>query len=173
MKTETSDSILTVEAEVIRLYALDNVVIARTDLAAGTRLSEEGVVTRTPVPAGHKVATADIGRGEAVRKYGQIIGHASQDIAAGDHVHSHNLAMGEIPHSYQTCAVARVTEILPDTERATFDGFRRNDGRVGTRNYIGVLTTVNCSATVAGITHGNGGSYRIAEIGIDRPINIF
>ncbi len=150
MKTEISDSILTVEAEVIRLYALDNVVIARTDLAAGTRLREEGVVTRTPIPAGHKVATVAIGRGEAVRKYGQIIGYASRDIAAGDHVHSHNLAMGEIPHPYRTCAAARVTEILPEDQRASFRGIRRSDGRVGTRNYIGVLTTVNCSATVAG-----------------------
>jgi altronate hydrolase len=99
------------------------------------------------VPAGHKVAVRAIRAGEAVKRYGQIIGFASRDIQPGEHVHTHNLAMGEFARDYAWCADAKPTE--PAAAPATFDGIVRADGRVATRNYIGILTSVNCSATVA------------------------
>jgi altronate hydrolase len=133
----------------IRLGAEDNVVVARADLLPNTRLAEEGVTCRTHVPAGHKLATAAIGRGEPVRKYNQIIGFATTDIAPGEHVHTHNLAMGDFARDYAFCADAKPTMMVPEGERATFQGIVRADGRVATRNYLGVLTTVNCSATAA------------------------
>jgi altronate hydrolase len=117
----------------------------------GTDLSVDGLDIRaaTDVPSGHKVALVDIPRGTHVRKYGEVIGVATDDIAAGSHVHVHNLAMVDLDHSGSAVsAVARV-EPLPEAEQATFDGIVRDDGRVATRNYVGVLTTVNCSATTA------------------------
>ncbi len=131
----------------IRLSQADNVVVARADLLPNTALAEENVTCRGHVPAGHKVATAPIAKGAPVRKYNQIIGFATSDIAAGEHVHTHNLAMGNFDRDYAFCADARPIE--PVSESATFEGIVRPDGRVATRNYLGVLTTVNCSATAA------------------------
>ncbi len=133
----------------IRLNAADNVVVARADMAAGAVVTGESVTCREAIPAGHKVAAAAIARGGAIRKYGQIIGFAGRDIAPGDHVHTHNCEMRDFARDPAIGAEARPTAILPEAERATFDGIVRADGRVATRNYIGVLTTVNCSATVA------------------------
>ncbi|KUE90490.1 galactonate dehydratase [Cupriavidus necator] len=132
---------------VIRLHPEDDVVIARDQLVAGTTLDEEDVTVLGLVPPGHKVATRAIGAGEAVRRYGQIIGFASQDIRPGQHVHTHNLAMGDFTRDYAYGADARAPEPVPAP--ATFAGIVRADGRVATRNYIGILTSVNCSATVA------------------------
>ena len=131
----------------IRLSPADNVVVARADLLPNTTLAEENVTCRGHVPAGHKLATAPIAKGEPVRKYNQIIGFATSDIAAGEHVHTHNLAMGNFDRDYAFCADARPTENVQ--RPATFEGIVRPDGRVATRNYLGVLTTVNCSATAA------------------------
>jgi altronate hydrolase len=133
----------------IRLNAHDNVVVARLDLLAGSALPEEGVEARALVPAGHKIATQAIAAGEPVRKYGQILGFATSDIRPGDHVHTHNLAMGEFARDYAFGRDARPTDYVGEAERAHFMGIRRADGRVATRNYLGVLTTVNCSATAA------------------------
>lgn len=133
----------------IRLHAGDNVVVAAGPLPAGASLAGESVVTASAIPAGHKIATGSIGQGEPVRKYDQIIGFASQPIAPGAHVHVHNCAMGEFARDYEFGADRRPTDFMPDSSHATFEGYVRADGRVGTRNYIGVLTTVNCSATVA------------------------
>jgi altronate hydrolase len=133
----------------IRLSAADNVVVARADLLPNTALAEEGIACRGHVPAGHKVATAAIGKGEPARKYNQIIGFATVDIAPGEHVHTHNLAMGNFARDYAFCADARPPGMIAQSERATFEGIVREDGRVATRNYLGVLTTVNCSATAA------------------------
>jgi altronate hydrolase len=138
-------------ARVLRLRDGDHVGIARGDIAAGTDLSVDGVDVRavTDVPSGHKVAVVDIPRDTQVRKYGEVIGIATDDIVAGSHVHVHNLAMVDLDHSgSQVSAVPRVDR-LPEAEQATFDGIVRSDGRVATRNYVGVLTTVNCSATTA------------------------
>jgi altronate hydrolase len=133
----------------IRLNPADNVVVARADLLPGTSIPGEGVTARTHVPAGHKIATAGVPVGAPVRKYNQIIGFATAAIAPGDHVHTHNLAMGNFARDYAFCADAKPTEMVPERARATFEGIRRPDGRVATRNYLGVLTTVNCSATAA------------------------
>jgi altronate hydrolase len=132
---------------VIRLHARDDVVIARRQLLPGTPLDGEGVVVTSMVPAGHKLAVRAIAAGQPVRRYGQIIGVASSDIAPGQHVHMHNLAMADFArdHAFGTDAKPVAVAERP----ATFMGIMRPDGRVATRNYIGVLTSVNCSATVA------------------------
>jgi len=101
------------------------------------------------IPAGHKKATETIKTGEAVRKYNQIIGFASVDIAAGEHVHTHNCDFASFERDYAYSEDAVSTAFVPQNECATFMGFDRGHGRVGTRNYIGILSTVNCSATVA------------------------
>jgi altronate hydrolase len=134
-------------APAIRIHPHDNVVIARRQLLGGTVLSEEGVTVAGLVPPGHKVATRAIGVGEAVRRYDQIIGHATQAIAPGQHVHVHNLAYAEFARQHEPGAGAVPTAYVQTP--ATFDGIVRADGRVATRNYIGVLTSVNCSATAA------------------------
>jgi altronate hydrolase len=131
----------------IRLNPADNVVVARVDLLPGAEV--EGISVRGPVPAGHKLATAPIGAGEAVRKYGQILGFATEAITPGEHVHTHNLAMGDFARDYAFGTDARPTDYEPESRRATFEGIVRADGRVATRNYLGILTTVNCSASAA------------------------
>ena len=133
----------------IRLNRADNVVVARVDLLPGTRIEDEALATTAHVPPGHKVATEPVRKGEPVRKYGQIIGFATADIAPGEHVHTHNLAMGDFARDYAFCADYQPTRYIPEAERATFEGIVRKDGRVATRNYLGVLTSVNCSATAA------------------------
>lgn len=130
---------------VIRLNPLDDVLIARQPLTEGLEL-EEGIRVLAAIPAGHKVAARAIASGQPVRRYGQIIGFASQAIAAGEHVHVHNLAMGDFARDYAFSVDAKgVTAPTGDS----FMGIVRADGRVATRNYIGILTSVNCSATVA------------------------
>jgi altronate hydrolase len=99
------------------------------------------------VPRGHKVAVHDLASGAPIRKYGQLIGVATAPIAAGSHVHTHNLGMG--PHDQDYAFGTDVREVEPVHALAHFQGIRRPDGRVATRNYIGILTSVNCSATVA------------------------
>ena len=132
----------------IRIHAADNVVIARRQLLGGTVLAEEGgLVVAGLVPPGHKLATAAIAPGEAVRRYNQVIGHATQAIAPGQHVHSHNLAFANFERAHEVDVAAQATRY--EAEPATFQGIVRADGRVATRNYIGVLTSVNCSATAA------------------------
>ncbi len=132
----------------IRLNPADDVVIARVELAAGTCLPNEGgVEATTRVPAGHKIAVRNVRQGQPVRRYNQIIGFATRDIRPGEHVHVHNLAMGEFQRDYAFCADVKPTEMAASP--ATFQGIVRADGRVATRNYIGILTSVNCSATVA------------------------
>ena len=130
---------------VIRLNPLDNVLIARQALPQGLHLDAEAITVRQPIPSGHKLATERVEQGQPLRRYGQIIGFASQAIDAGDHVHVHNVQMGDFARDY---AFGVDTRSQPGTE-ARFQGIVRADGRVATRNYIGILTSVNCSATVA------------------------
>ncbi|GAB4467546.1 MAG: altronate dehydratase family protein [Burkholderiaceae bacterium] len=136
---------------VLRLHPNDDVLIARRQLVAGTPLPGEGVTVIGLVPPGHKVAARAIRAGAAVRRYDQIIGFATRDIRAGEHVHLHNLGIGEqhgaFERDYAFCAGVKPTQYV--AQPATFDGIVRADGRVATRNYIGILSTVNCSATVA------------------------
>ena len=124
-------------------------MIAKVALAAGTRVPAEGVVCGSDIAAGHKLATAAIAEGAVVRRYGQVIGYASRPIAPGEHVHSHNCAMGKVLLEHAFGRDARPTPFVPEAERASFQGIVRPDGRIATRNFIGILTTVNCSATVA------------------------
>ncbi|WP_426807904.1 UxaA family hydrolase [Pseudomonas sp. WOUb67] len=130
---------------VIRLNPLDNVLIARQALPQGLHLDAEAITVRQPIPSGHKLATERVEQGQPLRRYGQIIGFASQAIDAGDHVHVHNVQMGDFARDY---AFGVDTRSQPGSE-AQFHGIVRADGRVATRNYIGILTSVNCSATVA------------------------
>src|SRR6266508_3228502 len=134
---------------VLRLHPDDTVAVAVQPLAAGAvvALPDGQLTVRADVPAGHKVALADHAGGAPVRKYGQVIGVATATIGRGDHVHSHNLGMGDVERDYAYGVDVREPE--PVTEPATFQGIRRPDGRVATRNYLGILTSVNCSATAA------------------------
>lgn len=131
----------------IRLDPDDNVVTATRALEAGQTV--ERTSTTGLVPSGHKVATQAIKAGEQVRKYAQLIGFASQDIAPGDHVHTHNVAFRNTDTAYEFSTDMRPVAPVPEGDRDTFMGFRRENGRVGTRNYIAVVTSVNCSATAA------------------------
>jgi altronate hydrolase len=133
----------------IRLAPGDNVAVARADILAGTALPGTNVVAREHVPAGHKVALAPIEPGQPVTKYGQIIGFAAAAISPGQHVHVHNCAMRAFARDEAPGADAKATAYVPEHARATFQGIRRADGRVATRNYLGIVTTVNCSATAA------------------------
>ena len=131
----------------IRLHPEDDVVIARMEIPTGTLVTKENVRALVTIPAGHKIAVRAVEKGKPVHRYHQIIGFATQPIAAGDHVHVHNVAMGDFQRDYAFSSLARPTEYFPRQE--TFLGIVRADGRVATRNYIGILTSVNCSATVA------------------------
>ncbi len=130
----------------IRLNAADDVVIARAELPAGTEVIKEKVRTSVTIPAGHKIATRALKAGDPVRRYNQIIGFATQPISPGDHVHVHNLGMGEFERDYAFGADYVPTDLV--AEPATFMGIKRDDGRVATRNYLGVISSVNCSAHV-------------------------
>ena len=132
----------------IRLHPDDGVVIARATLLPGTQVAE-GVGVTQRIPAGHKAAVRAHAPGDPVIRYGQIIGFATAPIAAGEHVHEHNCGMGDFSKDYAFSVDMRPTDYANDP--ATFMGIRRPDGRVATRNYIGILTSVNCSAHVAGI----------------------
>jgi altronate hydrolase len=131
----------------VRLHADDNVIVAAASLPTGTAIGSEGITIAKAVPMGHKVATRPIARGDAVLKFGQIIGYATDDIAPGQHVHVHNCAMGSHDQDYRIGADYRPVQYR-DPSEATFQGIVRGDGRVGTRNYIALCSTVNCSATV-------------------------
>jgi len=131
----------------VRLHPDDDVVIARHQLIGGTPVPQERLTVRGLIPPGHKVAARDIEAGERVRRYSQIIGVASRAIKAGEHVHLHNLSMVEYERDYAFCTDLRETR--HSSGPATFLGIERADGRVATRNFIGILTSVNCSATVA------------------------
>jgi altronate hydrolase len=132
----------------VRLHEQDNVVVARSDLALGARLEPEGLVCRSQVAAGFKVASRNIAKGEPIRKYNVVIGFAATDIPAGTLVHSHNMEFREFDRDYAHAEEYRPVELLPEHQRATFMGIVRGNGQIATRNYIGVLSTVNCSATV-------------------------
>ncbi len=131
----------------IRLHADDNVIVAIDALEPGIAIGD--VVVSSRVPKGHKLASVAIASGDPVHKFGQIIGFATAEIAAGEHVHEHNCAVAEFERDYRFAETAQDDNVLPESQRRTFDGFHRPDGKVGTRNYIGVLTSVNCSASVA------------------------
>ena len=132
---------------VIRLAATDNVVVAVDPILPGNTAAS--VTARERVPRGHKLAVAPIAVNEPVRKYGQIIGFAARAIAPGDWVHEHNVSLHDFAREYHFAEDGKNDEVLPPELRATFQGYVRPNGKTGTRNYVGILTSVNCSATVA------------------------
>jgi altronate hydrolase len=147
-----SDETLTT-ARLIRLASGDDVAIAMRGVEAGAEVEVTGgdrLRTTGTVPPGHKVALRDIAAGELVHKYGHVIGVATQPVRRGDHMHVHNLGMPERASSLASGGGPAARRIeRPADLRSTFSGIRRRSGAVATRNYVGVLTTVNCSATVA------------------------
>jgi altronate hydrolase len=138
---------MTAVPRTIRLNASDNLVVAVDAIPEGATI--HGAVARARIQKGHKMAIAAIAQGESVRKFGQTIGFAHGAIAAGDHIHTHNCDFKAFARDYHFAEDAKPYAPLPLAERATFQGYRRADGRAGTRNYIGILTSVNCSASVA------------------------
>jgi len=144
----------TLAAPAIRLHPNDNVLVARQDLAQGSTLAQEKFVCLNRIPAGHKVAARALAKGEPVLKYNTVIGFASTDIAPGTLLHRLNMEFREFDRDYAYARDYQPVAMLPEAERATFQGIVREDGRVATRNYIGIVSTVNCSATV---------THRIAE----------
>jgi altronate hydrolase len=149
--------IVALDSVAIRLHSQDNVAIAKANLQTGTTLAlADGakVAIQGFVPSGHKIALQQVTSGEAVYRYGQIIGFATQMIQPGEQVHSHNLSVQDYSRDYAFSTNVVAVEYVPESERRTFMGFRRTDGRVGTRNYVGVISTVNCSAhTIREIAH--------------------
>lgn len=135
-------------AAAVHLKPEDNVAIAAAHLAPNTNVPVRGANVKLleRIPMGHKLAVVPIGKGEAVRKFGQVIGFSLKQIEAGEHVHDHNLSCDDFERDY-----AFSTAIPPDliaSEERTFQGYDRGKGKVGTRNYIALISTVNCSATV-------------------------
>ena len=135
------------QSPLIRLHPADNVLVVRHPLALGQALPEFGLKVKAQVPAGHKLAARDIAQGERITKYNVVIGAATRDITAGEHVHGHNLALVDEYRDPGFGLDVRPVDYVPEAERARFLGIKRPDGRVATRNFIGLLSSVNCSAT--------------------------
>ncbi len=133
--------------DVLRLSPSDNVVIALRELAAGAEVDQVPAPLVGSVSRGHKIAVEPISAGENVIRYGQIIGQAKVDVAPGEHVHVQNLGMGAHQQDYAHGSASYPLQSIH--EGRTFEGYHRSNGKVGTRNYIGILTTVNCSGSVA------------------------
>ena len=134
---------------VLLLNPADPLVVATRDLAVGEALGLGEVTPKEPIPRGHKLAIQPIDSGAPVRKLGQVIGVATKAIAPGQHIHVHNVEFRPSSADHGIGAHRSNLPVLPEKEAATFEGILRADGSVATRNYIGVLTTVNCSAQVA------------------------
>ena len=134
-------------SDFIRLHASDNVVTATASLEVGTKI--ETTETTALIPRNHKIATHNISKGEAIVKYAQIIGYASEDIEAGAHIHTHNVDFRNVDATYEFGTNLQPVAPVSEGKQDSFMGYRRANGKVGTRNYIGILTSVNCSATAA------------------------
>jgi len=134
----------------IHLHPADNIAVARVPLMPGAALHLNGVdvTVADAVPAGHKVALRPIAAGEPVLRYGQMIGRASQTILPGQHVHTENLAFVE-PRQGGEFPAAEIAPVCRSEQGPSFLGYRRFDGRVGTRNYIAVVAASNCAAHAA------------------------
>lgn len=143
------ETLVTTQNPFIRLDPKDNVVVARMEVPAGTDVPSEGITTQQPVPSGHKVATRLIKKGEPVLKYNTVIGFASDDLTPGTWMHSHNIEFGELVKDYRHGLDYQPTQYVPTGGRATFKGIVRADGRVATRNFVGVFIVGHSSATIA------------------------
>lgn len=149
---ETASGTVPLSDVALQLHPSDDVAIAKVGLQIGTTLvfDDNGtparVLLRQFVPAGHKVALHAIAPDAPVRRYGQIIGFATMPIHPGEHVHMHNIGVRDFDRDYAIGTEVHPVDIAPVSERRTFMGYKRPNGRIGTRNYIGVISTVNCSA---------------------------
>jgi altronate hydrolase len=133
----------------VHLRPEDNTAVAARNLPAGMEIQVNGSTLRIDqrVGLGHKLALCPIKKGEAVTKYGQIIGFASVDIPAGGHVHVHNVSAESFERDYAFCRDCPPPPAA--AERRTWQGYDRGDGRFGTRNYVAIISTVNCSASTS------------------------
>ncbi|GER90860.1 galactarate dehydratase [Dictyobacter vulcani] len=161
----------------VLLHPEDDVAIARVPLNRGVLLrlpTTSGTIEVVQrIPSGHKLALHALVEGQAVRRYGSIIGFASQAIQAGEHVHSHNLSVGSLKQEYEYAVDVRPVAFVPEEQRRTFMGYRRPDGKVGTRNYIAIISSVNCSAsTVRAIQQRFGPEVLQAYPNIDGVIGL-
>ena len=153
--SEPTSAVVSLGEVAVRLHPQDTVAIAKIDLQVNITLTVDNshvpthVPVRQSIPSGHKVALQEVAAGEPVRRYGQVIGFASRNILPGEHVHTHNLGIQGFDRDPAFGVDARAAAYVPEDERRTFLGYRRSDGRVGTRNYVAVVSTVNCSAHVA------------------------
>ena len=138
---------MTADKSFIVLDDKDNIAIAARNLNADEDIA--GVRVAAAIPKGHKIALTDIAAAQPVTKYGQFIGEATARISAGAHIHVHNVGFRGTAHDYEFCTNKRPTDFVADKDRATFMGYRRADGGIGTRNFVAVLSSVNCSATAA------------------------
>ena len=129
---------------IIKLNEKDNIGIAPMEIPENTKINFD-IVTKNQIPFGHKISLQDIKKGSFIYKYGQIIGTASNDILCGQHVHSHNLIFSEFDRKYE---IKSKNEFNLENNNLFFKGYKRENGKAGTRNYIGLISTVNCSATV-------------------------
>src|SRR5712692_3185411 len=129
----------------------DDVAIAKREIPAGAILEDAGgrIEVRQDIKPGHKVARRARSTGDEVRRYGQVIGFATRDITIGDHVHTQNLAVGELHREYEIGTDVVPVDYYPPERMRYFDGYKREDGRVGTRNYVAIISGVNCSASVS------------------------
>jgi altronate hydrolase len=137
--------------QAILLHPADDVVVAKEPIQASALIRVAGTSLQVSqnIRAGHKIARRRVESGSPVRRYGQIIGYATAPIEPGEHVHVHNLEVGSGTRSYEPGVDARPVEFYPPDRQRSFEGFARSDGRVGTRNYVAILSTVNCSASVS------------------------
>lgn len=133
----------------VRLADEDNVVIACRDIPAGTEIPGEGIMTGMKIPAGYKIASRLIKKGETILKYNTVIGYASEDTEPGTMMHNHNILFDEVEKDYKFCRDYKPVELLLPEKRRTFQGIVRDNGKVATRNYIGVMIAGNCAATAA------------------------
>jgi len=124
----------------------DNVAVTPFVIDPQTKIEREGIVSVDPIPFGHKICLKTINKGEAVIKYDQIIGFASKSIKPGEHVHSHNLEFKEFSREF---TITEKKDVVTEKSNLFFNGILRDNGDVATRNYIGIISTVNCSATVS------------------------
>ncbi|MCC6614172.1 MAG: altronate dehydratase [Anaerolineae bacterium] len=142
--------VVPLEQLALRLHPDDDVAIAKSALQVGTLLDlgdgSPPVAVQGFIVSGHKIALRALNEGDPIRRYGQIIAFATQPIRAGEHVHTHNAGVRDFARDYALGTAAHPVDTVPEAERRTFQGYLRANGRVGTRNYIAVISTVNCSA---------------------------
>jgi altronate hydrolase len=156
------------EEVAILLRPDDHVAVVKKPVQAGDELVGAGVriTAAQNIPPGHKISVVEIAADSPVRKYGQVIGFAQGPIRAGEHVHSHNLVLRDVSRDYAFCTEARPLPPLPPGEPRTFAGFARPGGAAGTRNYVAVISSVNCSASVS---HYVRDRFRTADFARDFP----